>query len=111
MQNTINSRNEAPTTAQIMEILSKVHFKTKSKLLLLTCTGIRPTDVWYLKWIDFKWDGHPVGPIVPPYGKTRRGWESFFTDELEARLKIQNSHGEYIFTAGRENLRYEFCTS
>jgi len=56
MQNTINSRNEAPTTAQIMEILSKVHFKTKSKLLLLTCTGIRPTDVWYLKWIDFKWE-------------------------------------------------------
>jgi len=56
---------------------------------MIACSGIRPVDLQYLKWSDFKWEEHPVRPIAPPYGKTKRGWETFITDELAERLKNQ----------------------
>lgn len=79
------------TKDQIRKILTHMDFQTQNHMLLLACSGIRPIDVLSLQGTDFKWDEHPVRLIVPPKGKTKRGWETFITDELAERIKT-NKH-------------------
>lgn len=100
--------DDAPTKQQIRKILNVVEFETQNKMLLISCSGLRPVDLWTLKWTDFKWDEHPVRLIVPPFGKTKRGWETFITSELAERLKVQERTDEKIFPKGRTDLRMSF---
>ena len=68
-------------------------------------------DMQYLKWTDFKWDERPVRLIVPPYGKTKQGWETFITDELAERLKIQSdkrTSDRLWMSANRDVLTQQF---
>ena len=79
--------DDAPTKKMLREILQHLSFRMQSQMLLLSCSGVRPVDMRFLKPSDFKWEEHPVRLIVPPKGKTKRGWETFITDELAVRLR------------------------
>ncbi len=91
------------TKSQIRQVLTRMDFQTQNQMLLLTCSGVRPCDIWSLKDTDFRWDEHPVRLIVPAKGKTKRGWETFITDELAERIKADKKffkpkHPEYSKT-------------
>jgi integrase len=83
--------DDAPTRDQIRQILTHMRFELQNKILILTCSGIRPVDIKFLKWSDFKWDEKPVRLLVPGKGKTKRGWETFITEELAERLRMQKN--------------------
>lgn len=106
--------DDAPTKEEIRKILSTMEFETQNRLLMIACSGIRPVDLQYLKWSDFKWEERPVRLIVPPYGKTKRGWETFITDELAERLKNQQrlENSELLWpTSGSVSTSVSFITA
>lgn len=79
------------TKETIRQIISTMDFHSQNRMLLLTCSGIRPCDINFLQPSDFKWNERPVRLIVPAKGKTKRGWETFVTNELADRLRNNGS--------------------
>jgi hypothetical protein len=103
-----DAMDEAPSRAVIRRILSTMKYETQNRMILLACSGIRPVDLQHIAYSDLKWDEHPVRLIVPPKGKTKRGWETFITDELAERLKTQRGmhpSRETLWTSGVSTVR------
>ena len=96
------------TKNQIRQILTRMDFQTQNHMLLLSCSGVRPIDIPSIQHTDFKWDEHPVRLIVPAKGKTKRGWETFITDELAERIKNNTDFFKPKTSQDSKNLTIRF---
>ena len=104
-----------PTENEVNQLISGTNRKTSTMLQLLSETGIRSGEAWFLKWENFDFERKTLTLNAENCEKKGIPRQFKISDKLIAMLntfKIQNKTNPYIWNIGTRNIqnfRTVFC--